>query len=349
MFTREIQAPRDTPIENGLPVQGTWNRAFKEVNLLDILRPYRFPVFRWARAYRIKEWQSFTVQDDKYFLGAMLADLKLYCMAQVRLYNKETGDFFRFRKLLPGSIWRLPRSLANASAGSRSKRFFFLVHNWLDADAIKLDLDIAAHKGQPALTVHLDYNMSIGDVTPMAVSLCFSETRSMYAFKAAAAVWGDIVLGDKRINMDRARTTGIFCDCKGFFPYRMRSISCSAMGFTGDGRRLGFHLTKSQAKETNRNNENAMWIDGRLIPLPPVRITMPKGVNAGWIIQDVEGMVDLVFTPKAYDYSSGASLFFSAEYNSPLGYYDGMLADSDGEQIQVHNMWGLGENLFLRM
>ena len=349
MYTREIQPPRDTPVENGVPVPGTWDRAFKEVNLLDTHRPYRFPLPGWAKDYRLKEWQRFIVQDDRHIFGALLANFKLYCLAQVRLYSKETGDLFQFRKLLPGKGWHLPRSLANAAAGSRARKFFFLVHNWLDADTIKLELDIEARRERPALTADLGYTMNRRDVTPMAVSLCFTARRSMYAFKAAAPVRGDIVLGDKRINMDPARTTGIFCDCKGFFPYRMRSTSAGAMDFTGDGRRFAFHLAENQARETNRNNENALWVDGRLSPLPPVRITMPKGVDSDWIIQDLEGMVDLVFTPKAHNNSSVRVPLSSAEYSVPLGIFNGMVANSGGEQIQVRNAWGMGEKLYLRV
>jgi len=348
MYTREIQPPRDTPVENGLPVQGTWDRAFKEVNLLDIQRPYRFPLISWAKDYRLKEWQRFIVQDDRYIFGALLANFKLYCLAPVQLYNKETGDLFQFMKLLPGNGWRLPNSLANATAGSRARKFFFLIHNWLDADTIKLELDIKARRERPAFTVDLGYTMN-RDIIPMAVSLCFSAQRSMYSFKAAAPVRGDIVLGNKRINLDPARTTGIFCDCKGFFPYRMRNTTAAAMDFTSDGRRFSFYLAENQARETNRNNENALWVDGRLSPLPPVRVTMPEGVDSDWIIQDLEGMVDLIFTPKAHNNGSVRMLLSNAEYNTPLGVFNGMVATSDGEQIQVRNVWGMGEKLYVRV
>ncbi|MCL2878668.1 MAG: DUF2804 domain-containing protein [Treponema sp.] len=350
MYTREIQPPRDTPVENGIPVQGTWDRAFKEVNLLDIHRPYRTPLPGWARDYRIKEWQRFAAQDDRYFFAALLANFKLYCFAQIHLYDKEKGESYQFKKLLPGKgWWRLPRNLANASAGSLSKRFFFLIHNWLDADSTMLDVDIEAERGKSILTVYLGYNINKDKINPMAVSLCFSEHRSMYAFKAAAPVHGDIVFMGKRITMEPERTTGIFCDYKGFFPYRMRNVMCSSMGFSADGRRFGFHLGENQAKETNRNNENALWTDGRVTPLPPVRITMPKGADSNWIIQDMEGMVDLVFTPKVNHNDNFNMLITSADYNTPLGHYNGMVVNSDGEKIQVHNMLGMGEILHLRM
>jgi hypothetical protein len=332
-----------------MPLQGTWDRAFEEVDLLDIRRPYRFPLPRWIRDSRIKEWECFGVQDDRFFLEAFLVNAKLFRMAQVFLYDKENGERLLFRKLLPGTGWRLPRSLANASVDSRSPRFFFRIHSWLDADAVKLDLNIAAACRRPALTAHLTYNMNSRDVRPMAVSLGITERRNMYAFKALAPVQGDMVFGGRHISLDAERCSGIFCDYKGFFPYRMRAQVCGAAGFDEEGRRFGFHVAENQTRETHKNNENALWVNGRLTPLPPVRITMPGGPESDWIIQDVEGMVDLVFTPKEPNRTGANLLLASADFDAPLGYYNGVLVSTDGEQIQVRNLWGLGEKLYLRV
>ena len=356
MYTREIQPPRDTPVEKGIPLQGTWDKAFIEVNLLDILRPYRLPLPRWIRNCRIKEWQSLLVQDDRYFLGFFLGNAKFYRYAQILLFDREEGKKYLFRKLLPGggwgfygSSWRLPRSLANSSVYCRTHSYFFRIHSWLDADTIKLAINIEKNRKIPALTAQIEYNMGKVELSPMAVSLNFSGQRCMYAFKAMAEVRGDIVLGDSRINLNPARASGIFCDYKGFFPYRMREVLCYAMGFTDEGRRYGFHLGENQARETHRNNENALWIDGHLHPLPPVRITMLRGVDSGWIIQDVEGMVDLVFTPKETNNSGIRALVTRAEYDTPLGYYNGALVTSAGERLNVRNLWGMGEILNLRV
>jgi len=78
----------------------------------------------------------------------------------------------------------------------------------------------------------------------------------------------------------------------------MHTTMCNAEGFDEENRRFGFHIAENQTRDTNKNNENALWVNGKLTPLPPVRITMPDGINADWVIQDVEGMVDLKFTPK---------------------------------------------------
>jgi hypothetical protein len=349
MYTREIQAPRAAPIENGKPLAGTWNKAFNHVDLLEINRPYVWPLPRWLRDWRIKEWESFSVQDDNFIMEAFLANFKLYQAAQVFLYNKENGENYVFRKIVPGKRWQLPRKLDNASVQCRSSNFFFRIHTWLIADTVKLDIDIAATKRQPAFTAHLSYSMGNRDVTPVAVSLNFTERRNMYAFKALTAVRGDIVLGGRHVSLDPARCTGIFRDYKGFFPYRMKFTSCGSVGFDAEGRRYGFHIAENQAKEIRKNNENALWINGRYTPLPPVRITMSNNPESDWVIQDVEGMVDLVFTPKVINRYGSNLLITSSDFFAPMGYYNGMLVNAKEEQIQIRNQWGIGEKLLLRM
>jgi hypothetical protein len=86
-----------------------------------------------------------------------------------------------------------------------------------------------------------------------------------------------------------------------------------------------------------------------MTPLPPVRITMADGVEKDWVIQDVEGMVDLTFTPQEQIRSSFNLFLTKWEYHTPLGFYNGMLVNSAGERVPVHNLWGLGEKLYLRV
>jgi hypothetical protein len=299
--------------------------------------------------YRIKEWESFVIQDARFYLEAILSNIKYYRWAQVLLYDKETKEQLRFRKLMPLSGWRMPRTLSNASIDSRSYGFFFRIHDWLDAGIIKVDLDIEATRKRPSFTAHVEYEADRSKVTPLGVSLLFTERRCMYAYKMLAAVRGDMVFGGRHISLDPAKTLGFFGDFKGYYPYRMHSVWCTGFGFDGENRSYGFSIAENQAKETFKNNENALWVDGRLTPLPPVHITMPQGIQSDWIIQDMEGMVDLIFTPREPIRSGLNLLLMKTEYDTPLGYYNGMVLDSTGKPIPVRNLWGLGERLYLRV
>ncbi|MCL2440382.1 MAG: DUF2804 domain-containing protein [Treponema sp.] len=352
MYTREFAPPASSPVENGDSIIGTWNKAFDRVNLQEIRRPFGYPFPRWLKDCRIKEWQSFSAHDDNYALEALFCNVKMYRMAHIILFDKKNEQRFIYKKIMPGTGWHLPESLANSSIDCHISRFYFRIHSWLDADAIKLDINIEGTRKQPSLTVHLAYNLNNQETAPIAVSLALEKRCSMYAYKVLAPVRGDMVFAGNHINMKQDTCSGFFCDYKGFFPYRMKTTICSGMGFNEDvqkKRRFGFHIAENQTGETNKNNENAFWLDGKLTLLPPVLITMPNGPDGNWVIQDVEGMVDLTFTPKYLCRSGTKLVITTADFISPLGYYNGMLASSDGEKIQIKNLLGLGEKLYLRV
>ena len=98
MYTREILPPIASPIIDGDPVIGTWDRAFERVDLQEIRRPYKPLLPGWILDNRIKEWQSFNVQNEAFLREAIFCNIKLYRMAQVLLYDKETGEKFVYRK-----------------------------------------------------------------------------------------------------------------------------------------------------------------------------------------------------------------------------------------------------------
>ncbi len=349
MYQREILDPRPSPEENGAPIPGTWTKAFEEVDFLSIRRPFAWPLPKWMRDCRIKEWQSFIVQDDNFYLETALINLKYFRTAQVYLYDKNTREYLKFRKYIPFGGWHLPTELYNSSISSRSYGFYFRIHNWLDADLVKVDLDIEATRKRPSFTAHLEFDLDRDKTTPMVVNLMFAEKRPLYVFKGFSSVRGDMVFGGRHVSFDPSQTSGAFCDYKGFYPYRMISTWCTAFGFDSASQRFGFSITENQAKESFKNNENVLWTNGKITPLPPVRITMPGGPESDWVVQDLEGMVDLTFTPIEKTRQSFGIILASADHHTALGYYNGVLVNSEGEHIQVRNLWGLGEDIYLRI
>jgi hypothetical protein len=126
------------------------------------------------------------------------------------------------------------------------------------------------------------------------------------------------------------------------------------MGFVTIGeeeetRRFGFHIVENQAKENRKNNENVLWVNKLFTPLPPVRITMPNGPESDWVIQDTDGMVDLVFTPKQINKFGARILFTKGDFYAPIGYYNGVLVNAKEEQILIKNQWGIGQKINLQV
>ncbi|MCL2410920.1 MAG: DUF2804 domain-containing protein [Treponema sp.] len=348
MYTREILPPTASPIIDGKPVTGTWNKAFDKVDLLEIKKPFRNVFSKSFINYRIKEWQSFSMNNESFLLETLFFNVKHHRAVQVMYFDKENKKKHIFRRVAPSTGWRFPNNLSDSFIESHLSNLFIRVHNRLDSDIVTLGVNIEATRKQPSLTFHLTYNLNNADVTPIVVSLGFSDQRIMYAYKALAPVWGDFILDGNHIKLKQENCSGIFCDYKGLFPYQMHGTMGSAMGFD-DGRRFGFHIAENQAKEINKNNENALWINGKLTPLPPVLVTMPYGVESTWVIQDVEGMVDLTFTPLEQNRYVNNLFFSKIDYHFPIGVYNGVLTSSSEEKIIIKNLIGVGKKLFLRV
>jgi hypothetical protein len=356
VYTREIQKPKPSPVENGTPIYGTWTQAFNKVDLLSVHKPYSIPLPRVIKALKVKEWESFIIHDDRYLLQIRFCNMKYHRFALVMMYDCQTNERLEYLKVIPGGGWRMPLSLDNASVDSFSDGFFLRIHSWLDIKSVMLEIDIKNTRKRPTFTAYMVFDFAEGEPTPMAVSLLFSERRNMYAYKAITAVKGDIVSGGKHIHLSPDKTSGLFCDFKGYYPRKKHSTWCSALGFDGENRRFGFSFGENQTKEPYSNNENALWIDGKLTPMPPVKITRNIKDEKNWVIQDMEGMVDLVFNPKEPEksirktvFSSYTSVLFGYHYENPLGCFNGLLVDADGKELPVKDAWGIGEKLFLRI
>ncbi len=349
MYSRDILPARASPLENGLPVPGTWNTAFTEVDLLNVVHPFAFPLPKGLRDLRIKEWQAFQIQDEHYYLTAALVNAKYYRIAQVTLWNKETKEKLEFSKDLPFGAWRFPRSLSNSAVTSRSYGFYFRIHDWLDADRVELDLDIEPTRKRPSFTAHIELDLNRAQTMPLVACLPFSDKRCMYTYKNLVPARGDLVFGGRHITLYPENATALMTDYKGYYPYRMKNTWVSGFGFDGSGRRTGFSLVENQTRDAFKNNENCLWLAGRMYPLPPIRITQPNGIEKDWVIQDLEGMVDLTFTPREANNYLYNLLLTRCEYRSPFGVFNGMVMTSWGEKIALRNMWGFGEKLYLRV
>ena len=116
-----------------------------------------------------------------------------------------------------------------------------------------------------------------------------------------------------------------------------------------EGRILSFQLGNSVTREDFQYNDNVLFLDGKVCPLPPVKITRPFGVTGEWIIQDTESMVDLVFTPVSDSSRRMSAFVLRTDYHTVYGTYSGVLLTGDGEKIILKGYPGIGKKVRLRI
>ena len=92
-----------------------------------------------------------------------------------------------------------------------------------------------------------------------------------------------------------------------------------------------------------------LWINSRVFPLPPIKVTRPNGHDKPWHIQDTEGLVDLMFKPERKNDMKINLLLASSDYHGPFGSFEGRLRSPDGaEKIDALGLFGMGEQQYLR-
>jgi hypothetical protein len=347
MYTRNLLPQRDSPVEGGKPLQGTWTTPFKTVDLMSIERPYQIPLPRRITVMRLKEWQMFTAQNGDVWMEAVIANLKFFCFAEIVFWDKSSGEKMHVFKILPFSPWKLPRTLEDSVVEHDGADFSFRIHDAAGSRTVTLDMNIASAIERPVFTAHLEFELDIQKTTPLTTNMIIAGNRSMYIFKCFSGIEGSITWGGRAIALHSGSAFGLFQDCKGFIPYRARYFTCRAFGFDVKGRRFGFSLGEHITKKLNVNNENALWLEAVLTALPPVRITEYERGEA--VIQDLEGMVDLSFKRADETVFSFDMLFMGMEHRMPMGQFNGMMVATDGEKIPVRNMPGIVEYFNFRL
>jgi hypothetical protein len=347
MHIRQLLPQRDSPVEDGKPLQGTWTSAFENVNLLDIDRPYKIPLPKWILDFRLKEWHTFTVQNDDVWLEAIIIDYKFFCFLEIVFWDKHTKENMRVFKTLPFSAWRMPQSLNDSIIEQAGAGFSFCVHDRVISKNIIFDVTIDSAIERPVFTVHLEFELNVQKSTPLAVNMLMAENRSMYVFKCFCGVNGSIVFGGNNMTLSPETASGIFQDCKAFIPYRARYPNCRGFGVDTKGRRFGFSFGEHITKKLNVNNENALWLEGTLTPMPPVRITDAE--PGEMFIQDLEGMVDLNFKLLEDTVTTLNFFIIGMEHKNPVGQFNGMLMTRDGEKLPVRNVIGTVECFYFKL
>ncbi|MDR2795682.1 MAG: DUF2804 domain-containing protein [Spirochaetaceae bacterium] len=347
MYTRHLLPQRDEPVEAGKPIQGTWTTPFEKVDLLAVNRPYRISLPAWILDFRLKEWQAFTVQSDNILMEIVIANMKFFCFAEIVFWNRQSKEKLHIFKTRPFSAWSMPQSLNDTVVDQTCGGFSFRIHNCFVSHKVTLSLSVDSAIERPLFRADLVFDIDLKNATPLAANLFIAENRSMYIFKNFSGIEGSVVLGDTTFTLHGESANGLFRDCKGFIPYRSNYISCRAFGFDTGGRRFGFSLGENIVRKLNVNNENALWLDGVLTPLPPVRIT---GAEYGeFVIQDIEGMVDLNFK-LVEDTNTPLDLFFiSMEHICSIGLFNGMLMTQKSEKLPIRNVMGILENFKFKL
>ncbi len=328
---------------------GRFGTPFGRANLIDQERIYGYRLPRLVRSWRLKEWQAFQFGDARWFFFTSLYNAKTLSLVLFQGYDRERKRRFGFQVPLPGSAFGFGQSLSGARTAYRSRSSFLEYR--CDYDAGSIAVSVRRSERDASASFAGEFRFACGPKAAALQSVCMplSLNRAIYSTKALMPLEGELVLGSESFGIGGPAAMGVIDDHKGYYPYHMRYDWATGFGLDQKGRRAGFNLTNNQVRDQAKHNENCLWINNRTWPLPPVKVTRPQGPDGEWVIQDTEGLVDLVFVPEAANDLRFNYGIAESDYHGPFGSFRGLVKNADGDKVQAELLYGAGEQKFLRV
>jgi hypothetical protein len=340
---RGFEPSPDAIVEDGEFALGRYGTPFKRINMLDVKRPFHYPVPRAFKNWRLKEWQAYQFGDERWFFVASLHNAKLCSMVLFLAYDRERKKKYLVRRLLPGGMFRFGESLSGSDVYYHGARTILDSSCDYDGGTIQLTVVRGSRKSERRFSGSFRFACGPKTASPNVVCLPLGLGRAMYSTKILMPMEGEFSMGGESHRFEGPGSMGILDDNKGYYPYHLRYDWVTGFGADAKGRRIGFSLIDNQVRDQEKCNENCLWINNKAWPLPPVKVTRPQGVAGEWIIQDTEGMVDLVFAPELRNDARFNIGIVENDYHGPLGSFRGFIKSGEGEKIQAELLYGVGE------
>ncbi len=349
VYDRTLGTPPERIVQDGEFVLGCWNGPPALANMLDVEKPYHYPVPRWVKNQRCKEWNAFQFGDKRWFFFTALHEAKSFSLAQFSAWDRERRRLLEFKRMIPFGDFGINDRLDGRKVSYRERHAAIRYRFDLGKGSISVETRSTKRGRRTSFAGSFHFAYNSRQSAPSSVCLPLGLNRAMYSTKALMPMQGWFEAGGERFEFNGPDAMGVFDDHKGYYPYNMRYDWVTGFGLDGKNRRVGFNLTDNQVRDQRAYNENVLWINSRLFPLPPIKVTRPTGPGGPWYIQDTEGLVDLCFKPERKNDHHVNLLFAASDYHGPFGSFEGVLRSPDGgEKVEAKDLFGMGEQKYLQ-
>lgn len=324
---------------DGSLAQVGWSRQ----PLLDCnLEQARFYALKPLQRFRLKRWDYYAVFTPRRFFSATIADLGYAGNLFVYTLDFETGELHEEGIVVPLARGvSLPRNSTegvSAFADDRLQMTFEVLPN---ERRVKVNWG-AFHEGRG---IHADIRLQcLPEYESMNIVIPIGRRRFYFNRKInCLPAEGILRYGGVSETLDPHICLGSLDWGRGVWEYRSYWNWASASGFLPDGRTVGLNLGCGFG-DLSRADENALILQNRIHKLEGVRFEYTSDdYMKPWRFRDVQGRLDLVFTPfKERVARTNLGIIFS-EVHQMFGRYQGKVVTDDGEEVLIHDLIGFAE------
>lgn len=356
MYKREIKPAPEKLIQHGRPIFGTFNTLPLALDIHGVRAPFLgIPIPSIITRFRIRARMIYTFNFGDYLGSIDIFDNKIVNMAEISLWNKKTNQKYVYRIFLGLRLHLIPKKMEKAVCVSTAKyRYIRLGWNH-NQDRLSVKFKVRGDSVRPSVELAM-----AGKFSDHASAECFS-VKPAPTMRRCSASWYAFtpIIGRMNLTLKNGDLLESFPENEGYgFLFSNRSyykFITSGENITAcgelSGKKIAFRLstTSLDAVDKDSYNDNAVFVDGKITTLPPVDITHSFGLAQSWVIQDVESMVDLTFTPKNLISRTVNLIALNSNYYTIFGTIDGVLLDSEGNKIVLKDFPGIAKRSKLRL
>ena len=340
-FISALRRPKQPPssiAKNGVASFGTFAGPIPNLNMLDVANPVKKYFPRWLNSIRIKEWEAFEISFDEGFIVGAIYDVGIMTFNVLIFYDKDKNEVAHNQYIShqPGKV--VEDSLIDSTSKYNIRGFEIAFENNMQEGKCTVSAHCPPRNNRLKMIVDCDF-VSISQ--PSVVVMPLGDNRPLYSHKELFSVEGEICIGDKTYVMNE-NSLAIIDDHKGYYPYNMHYDWITGMGKTAQDGVIGFNLTDNQVSNKHDYNENYLWINGDMHPLPEISIARLE--NGNWLATDEHDTVNVEFIiMNEFELKVGLEIL-GANYIAPFGYHKGWIKDIFGVKHSVNNLFGMGED-----
>ncbi|MCR5614055.1 DUF2804 domain-containing protein [Treponema sp.] len=356
MYSRKISPAPEKIISHQKPVFGTFNSLPDKLDIAGVRAPFLgIPLPPIFSRLRIRGRLIYYFSFEDYIGSIDIFDNKIVNMAEISLWNKKNNVKYVYRIFLGLRIHLIPKKLAKAVCVSTARTRYIRIGWDHNQDRLSIKLKVKGDSLRPF--VELSFlgrfsNEASGEVLSVKPAPTMRRcSATWYAFTPISGRMNFILKsGDLLESFQNKNGFGFLFENRSYYKFITSGENITACGEI-DGKKIGFRLsmTSLDSVDTDSYNDNILFADGKTTTMPPVNITHPFGLAQNWIIQDIESMVDLTFTPKNLISRTIDIVAIKSSYNTIFGTLEGTLLDADGNKIILKDFPAIAKRSKLRL
>ncbi len=343
-------------VNNGHAVFGTYAGRVSQLDIRGLRSPFGgvpLPVF--VSNFRIKSSILFKFSAGPYECLVSFLDNKIFGLAEVDIWNKETGRKYNYKNFMGPRHRFIPHNMEQGFCASFNPARYIRISWDHKRDRLSLIFNVKGNSVQPSVQAALTGHFS--DPSNCEITQCVpikSRRRCCATYTVSQKLRGSLTIGKTKRTQGQVisadSSTSVFSVKRAYYGYKTQEQKIIASG-DFDGKSVSFVMnnTPDFIPSPESVNQNVLFVDGKCTPLPPVKMTQPFGLNKKWVIQDTENMVDLTFEPVSRINRELRLLSFKILVSSIYGKFEGVLKTSDGQDIRISGLGGIARDQMLRV